>query len=192
MLDHGAFDTVRVPSSALLALDRSGLHAVVQPWHYLLRALHILSAAAFFGGIMLLDLRPIGVRSAAKLKAFSADVMPCVYTVFGIATASGILLFLYDPVLVASRDYFVPKIVLVVLGLVNAALYNRFAYEHALMAQEDTPLSAKFAGSLSITFWVGVMVFSSSPGLNFPPCRRSQRVRAKTFQMPTTSECRYR
>jgi hypothetical protein len=161
MLNPSIFDAVRLPSSALLALDSSGFHAVVQPWHYLLRALHILSAAGFFGGIMLLDLRLIGVRSAAELKEFSADVMPCLYIIFSIAIGSGILLFLYDPTLVASRAYFVPKIVLIVAGVTNAALYNRFAYEQALSAQAGTPFSAKCAGTLSITFWLCVMLFSS-------------------------------
>jgi hypothetical protein len=155
MLDPSVFDAVRLPSSALLALDSRAVHAVVQPWHYLLRAVHILSAGAFFGGIVLLDLRLVGVRSAAELKAFSADVMPWLYIM------SGVLLFLYDLVLVASRSYFVPKIIFIILALVNAALYHRVAYEHALTAQAGTPLSAKFAGALSIVFWVGVMAFSA-------------------------------
>ena len=159
MLDANAFDAIQLSSSALFALR--AFHAVVQPWHYLLRAVHILSAAAFFGGIVLLDLRLIGVRSAAGLKAFSADITPYLYVTFGMAFASGVLLFLYDPALVASRTYFVPKIILIILGLLNAALYHRIAYEHALTAQARTPLSAKLAGVLSIAFWIGVMAFSA-------------------------------
>jgi hypothetical protein len=50
------------------------------------------------------------------------------YITFGIAVASGVLLFLYDPALIASRAYFVPKIILITLGLVNAVLYNRIAH----------------------------------------------------------------
>ena len=161
MVDPSFFDAVRLPSTVLLALDNRTFHFAVQPWHYLLRMAHILSTAAFFGGIVLFDLRLIGVRSAAKLKAFSADIMPWLYTIFGIAMVSGVLLFLYDPVSVGSRTYFVPKIILIGLGLVNAALYNRFAYALALMAEVGTPSSAKFAGVLSIAFWVGVVAFSA-------------------------------
>ena len=161
MVDSSFFDAVRLPSTVLIALDNRTFHFAVQPWHYLLRMAHILSTAAFFGGIVLFDLRPIGVRSAAKLKAFSADIMPWLYTIFGIAMVSGVLLFLYDPVSVGSRTYFVPKIILIGLGLLNAALYNRFAYAHALMAEVGTPSSAKFAGVLSIAFWVGVVAFSA-------------------------------
>ena len=161
MVDPSLFDVMRLPTSALLALDSRAFHLAVQPWHYLLRMMHILSTAAFFGGIVLLDFRLIGVRSATGLKALSADIMPWLYIIFGIATVSGVLLFLYDPVLVGSRIYFVPKIILIGLGLLNAALYNRFAYERALTAKARTPPSAKFAGVLSIAFWVGVMAFSA-------------------------------
>jgi hypothetical protein len=161
MLDVSSFDATQLSSAALVAVYGPAFHAVMQPWHYLVRAGHIVSAAAFFGGIVLLDLRLIGVRSAVGLRAFSADIMPYLYITFGIAAFSGVLLFLYDPALVASRAYFVPKILLITLGLVNAALYNRIAYAHALTAQAVTPLSAKLAGALSIAFWFGVMAFSA-------------------------------
>jgi hypothetical protein len=54
-----------------------------------------------------------------------------------------------------------PKIILIAVGLVNALLYNRFAYQDALTAEVKPPLSARVAGLLSIAFWTGVMVFSS-------------------------------
>jgi len=161
MADPGFFDAMRLPPTVLIALDNRTFHVALQPWHYLLRMTHILSTAAFFGGIVLFDLRLIGVRSAAKLKSLSADIMPWLYFIFGIAMLSGVLLFLYDPIAVGSRSYFVPKIILIGLGLVNAALYNRFAYEHALAAEARTPCSAKVAGALSIALWVGVVASSA-------------------------------
>src|SRR5882762_7458253 len=112
MVDPSFFDAVRLPSTVLLALDNRTFHFAVQPWHYLLRMAHILSTAAFFGGIVLFDLRLIGVRSSAKLKAFSADIMPWLHTLFGIAMLSGVLLFLYvlrfgrKPHLFRTEDYF--------------------------------------------------------------------------------------
>ena len=161
MADPSLFDAVRLPSEVLIAFDNRTLHFALQPWHYLLRMTHILSTAAFFGGIVLFDLRLIGVRSAAKLKAFSVDILPWLYAVFAIAIVSGVFLFLYDPLHMGSRAYLMPKVILIVLGLVNAALYHRFSFEEALTKEEGTPRSAKIAGALSIAFWVGVMVFSS-------------------------------
>lgn len=161
MADPSLFDAVRISSETLIALDNRAFHFAVQPVHYLLRMTHIVSTAAFFGGIVLFDLRLTGLRSRSQLKAFSIDSLPWLYIAFAVAALSGILLFLYDPVRVGSRAYFVPKMILIALGLLNAAFYNGFGYGRALQASERTPLSAKLAGSVSLVFWIGVMAFSS-------------------------------
>jgi phosphoglycerol transferase MdoB-like AlkP superfamily enzyme len=161
MADPSLFDAFRIPSDTLIALDNRTFHFAVQPFHYLLRMTHIVSAAAFFGGIVLFDLRLAGLRSHVKLKAFAADALPWLYVTFGLAMLSGILLFLYDPVHMGSRAYFVPKMILIILGLANALVYHRFAFRFALGEPPAAPRSARWAGALSLAFWVGVMVFSS-------------------------------
>jgi hypothetical protein len=161
MADPSLFDALRIPSETLIALDNRTFHFAMQPFHYLLRMTHIVSAAAFFGGIILFDLRLIGVRTKSQLKAFSADTLPWLYITFGLANLSGVLLFLYDPVHTGSRAYFVPKLMAIVLGLVNTVIYRRFAFGRALRSTSATLQSAKFAGALSIAFWIGVMAFSS-------------------------------
>src|SRR5271167_3082277 len=92
------FDVFRIPSETLIALDNRSYHFAMQPFHYLLRMTHIVSAAAFFGGIVLFDLRLAGLRSHTRLNALAADALPWLYAAFGLPSASGLLLFLYDPV----------------------------------------------------------------------------------------------
>ena len=75
MADPSLYDVFRIPSETLIALDNRTFHFAVQPFHYLLRMTHIVSAAAFFGGIVLFDLRLAGLRSHVKLKAFAADTL---------------------------------------------------------------------------------------------------------------------
>jgi hypothetical protein len=161
MADPSLYDALRIPSETLIALDNRTFHFAVQPFHYLLHMTHIVSAAAFFGGVVLFDLRLAGVRSRAKLKAFAADTLPWLYVTFGLAMFSGVMLFFYDPVHVGSRAYFVPKMLAILLGLLNTLIYRRFAFGYALKEAGTTPLSARWAGALSIAFWVGVMAFSS-------------------------------
>lgn len=161
MADPSLFDALRIPSEALIALDNRSFHFALQPFHYLIRMTHIISAAAFFGGIFLFDLRLIGLRSKAHLKSFAADALPFLYVTFGLSSLSGLLLFLYDPVHTGSRAYFVPKMLAIALGLVNTVIYRRYAFGQALRAPAETPRSAKLAGALSLAFWIGVMAFSS-------------------------------
>lgn len=160
MADPSLYDGLRIPSEVLIALDNRTFHFAAQPYHYLLRMAHIVSSAAFFGGLVLFDLRLAGLRWRAPLKAFAADTLPCLYIAFGASIASGLLLFLYDPLHAGSRAYFSPKLIMIVLGLLNTFVYRRYAFGAALK-EAATPQSARWAAALSVFFWLGVMVFSA-------------------------------
>jgi hypothetical protein len=162
MADPNALDLIRIPSDVLVALDWRPYHFWLQPYHYLVRVTHVASMAAFFGGIAALDLRLMGWRVSVPLQPFADLVLPWLYLTFGIALASGIALFFYDPVHVGSHAYFSLKLLLTALGLANAALFRRSAYFAALAA--TTPTTAKpaahvrFVGAVSLLLWTGVVV----------------------------------
>ena len=151
---------LRLPASLLIALDDRTLHFALQPWHFLIRIVHIVSMAWFFGAIILLDLRLMGVRGTVPLKPFAHHTLPWVYAAFGVAVVSGAGLFLYDPVAVGSHAYFVPKLILVALGVVNALLYHRTFYVAALAAEQRMPLGTRVAGTVSLLLWTGVVIFA--------------------------------
>jgi hypothetical protein len=152
---------LRIPYDVLTMLDSRGFHFALQPYHHLVRMAHILSAAAFFGGIGLLDLRLMGIRGTVPLRPFAEHTLPWLYATFGVAFVSGIALFFYDPVHVGSHAYFTPKLVLLLLGLGNAALYHRTGYVAALAAEAKMPVATRIAGAASLVLWIGVMVCAS-------------------------------
>jgi hypothetical protein len=165
MADPSVFDALRIPSNVLIALDNRTFHFALQPWHYLVRMTHVLSMAAFFGGIALFDLRLLGVKSKGRLGVFAEQIRPWLYASFAVTFLTGVLLFLYDPVHVGSHAYFVPKMILTFLGLINAVLFHRTPYAPALGAEEKFQM-AKVAGAVSLVLWIGVVVFAS---LNVEP-----------------------
>ncbi len=126
-MDGHSLAYLRIPFETLMALDSRTLHFHMQPFHHLIRLAHIVSMAAFFGAIGLLDLRLLGFRSAVPLRAFAENVLPWLYATFGVAFATGVALFLYDPVHVGSHAYFTPKLILIALGVMNALLYHLYA-----------------------------------------------------------------
>ncbi|MBV8094523.1 MAG: hypothetical protein JOY71_28145 [Acetobacteraceae bacterium] len=83
--------------------------------------------------------------------------MPWLYVTFGVAFATGILLFFYDPVHVGSHGYFTLKLILLAIGLANAALFRRTSYVAALAAESAMPLKVRIGGAVSLAVWVGVM-----------------------------------
>ena len=166
MADPSVFDAIRIPTGGLIALDNRALHFAMQPVHYVIRLTHIVSMGAFFGAIVLLDLRLLGWRGTVPLRPFAEHVLPWLYATFGVAVATGVCLFLYDPVHVGSHAYFAPKLLLVALALGNALLFHRTSYLTALAAERVVPTSARLAGLLSLALWTGVVVCSS---LNVEP-----------------------
>jgi hypothetical protein len=162
MADPNALDLIRIPSDLLVALDWRPFHFALQPYHYLVRLTHVVSMAAFFGGIAALDLRLMGWRASLPLQTFADLVLPWLYVTFSIALLSGVALFFYDPVHVGSHAYFSLKLLLTVLGVANAALFRRSAHFAALAA--EAPASAapsahiRFVGAVSLALWTGVVV----------------------------------
>lgn len=160
MADPSLFDPIRIPAQALIALDWRPYHFALQPYHYMVRTAHIVSMAAFYGGIGLLDLRLMGWRGTVPLRAFAEHVLPWLYATFAVAVATGVALFLYDPMRVGSHAYWTPKLIAVALGLANAALFHRRGYVVALAAEARLPASARVAGALSLVFWTAAIVFA--------------------------------
>jgi hypothetical protein len=151
----------RIPSDLLIAMDNRDLHFAMQPYHFIVRALHVLSVSAFFGGIVLLDLRLMGVRAVAPLQGFVSYTIPWLYVTFGVTLVTGVALFLYDPLHVGSHAYFTLKLLFMVLGLVNALVFHRWMLADALKAQVAMPRSAKLGGAISLALWVLVMLAAS-------------------------------
>ena len=156
-----ALSGLRIPFDVLIALDNRPLHFAMQPYHYLIRAVHVLCMGGFFGGIALLDLRLMGVRSTAPLRHFTEHTLPWLYGTFAVTFVTGVALFLYDPVHVGSHAYFTVKLLFMVLGLANAAFFHRSALGEALKSGGALPPRAKIAGAISLGCWIVVLLAAS-------------------------------
>ena len=161
MSDPNAFDFLRIPSQTLAALDWRPCHFALQPYHYLIRLAHVASMGAFYGGIALLDLRLMGWSRKIPLRPFADQTLPWLYATFGITMVTGLALFFYDPVHVGSHAYFTLKLLLILLGLANAAAFRRTGYLAALATEGPAanPVGpARLVGAISFLLWTGVVV----------------------------------
>jgi hypothetical protein len=156
--DPHTLSFLSIPTDILVALDYRPYRFFLQPYHHLVRMLHILSISAFFGAIVLLDMRLAGFRTVVALKDLSGALMSWIYVTFGIGIVSGIMLFFYDPVHVASHAYFSMKLVLIAAGLGNAAVFNQRGFTAALAANGPMPRQARIVGAISLVVWTGAMI----------------------------------
>lgn len=151
---------IRIPAALLVAVDDRTVQFWMQPVHFIVRIVHILAMAAFFGGILLVDLRLMGWRGALSLRDLTRQTMPAIYWAFAVTVVTGLALFVYDPVHVGSHAYFVPKMVCLLLGGINAWTFHKTGYVRALAAEGVIPRSATIAGAMSILLWTLVIAFA--------------------------------
>jgi len=158
MSDFHALSFLAIPPDILAALDNRPLRFALQPVHHLIRMGHILSVSAFFGAILVLDLRLMGFKPAVPLRALSSAILVWSVETFLVAIATGLLLFFYDPIHVGSHAYFTLKMILIVVAMANAALFNLWGFSEALNASGPMPVRARVLGAVSLIAWLGVMV----------------------------------
>lgn len=148
---------LRLPFGLLAALDSRMLHFWMQPMHFAIRMLHILSMALFFGMVLVIDLGLVRRFEAIRMRVLADIAVPWLHANFAITFATGLALFFYDPVGVGSRAYFVPKLILIMLAMASATYGHRVRYPAILRGDA---ISARGIAVTSILLWTGVIVCS--------------------------------
>ncbi|ACI51140.1 conserved hypothetical protein [Gluconacetobacter diazotrophicus PA1 5] len=154
------FAFMRLPYSVLTALDSRMYHYWMQPVHYLVRIVHILSMSGFFGIEMIFDFALFRRNGQATLGAVSRLIMPWVHWMFGVAMVSGVALFFYDPVRIGSRGYLSPKLLLIALALGLVALVHRRIYQPSMGGRPAGLPRSRVVAVASLLLWTGVIVLS--------------------------------
>ena len=132
-----------------------------EDWDWLFVFAHVAAAAVLFGAILIVDLRLMGVMRSLELKKLAALALPWAIGAALAAIVSGIVLLLFDPIAVGVHSYFLLKMALILLGLVNAISFHGLV---RLDGVETRAVSARVAGAVSIALWAGVFLCASLNG----------------------------
>lgn len=171
--DYGIY----LPADFLLWLADSNLRMAMyrlQVIHPLIRLLHLLSMAIFFGGVLVLDLRLLGWSPPVTLGHLNRLLRPWLHGSFAVVMITGVLLFLFDPIQVGSHTYFVPKLLLCVIGMATTV------FQHPQTVGWLGSTGAVIAGRLravaaiSLVAWVAVIACSTFNKTEQPKFKRSQ------------------
>jgi hypothetical protein len=145
------------------ALDHSAIGTQIRESTLLfpvIEGVHVLALAFSVGLVLITDLRLIGVvlRKRAASEVW-AQFSPWMISGFVVMLITGSLLFWSHAVAAYNSAAFRIKLVLLILSLVNAAVYHLTIYRK--LDQWDTalvpPVQARFAGWVSLFFWAGII-----------------------------------
>jgi uncharacterized protein DUF6644 len=126
----------------------------------IVETIHVLAIALLAGSIAILDLRLLGIiLRGERVTTVARQVLPVVWTGFGILTVSGLMLFAAEAAKSYSNPAFRIKLLLLVLAGLNPLVYYRTVYRRiaAWDQHAKTPLAARLAGAASLTLWAGII-----------------------------------
>lgn len=123
-------------------------------WGYAaVNAAHVLGVALLVGAILPLDLRLLGLWRRHAVEPLAGVLTPVAATGLVLASLSGSLLFLTDPVDYTRLRLFLVKIGLIVAGTLHA-LWWQFGSAAGLSAD---PARLRLVGGFSLCVWLGAL-----------------------------------
>ena len=123
------------------------------PWAYpALEVLHLVGVALLFGGLVVFELRLLGLARALDLRALARLVLPLALLGFALCAFSGLCMFATQPQELLANPAFRFKLVLLMLAGANAAWFHA----RGSLALGDRPARAQ--GLLSLGIWLAVII----------------------------------
>ena len=128
-------------------------------WAYpLLETFHALGMAMLIGALGLINMRVLGYKPQLPLLG-TRDLLPLAWLGFTLNAISGIALFTSDAIYFFSSYTFRIKLVLIVLGGVNAMLLGHKVFREPVADRDVTVgAGAKAIAATSLVFWFGAAI----------------------------------
>lgn len=133
----------------------------------MIETVHVIAIVTVVGAIAIMDLRLLGWASRdCAVTIMSRDTLPWTWGAFVIAAISGSLLFVSKATSYAVNPYFITKMIMMALAGINMAILHLGVWRtvHSWDSNCAVPRSAKWAGGLSLFFWVLVVFFGRAVG----------------------------
>jgi hypothetical protein len=133
----------------------SGL--VSHPWAYpALEAVHIVGIAMLFGGLLVFELRALGLGRGLPPALLARLTLTPALAGFGLCAATGLAMFAGQPGELLANPAFRLKLLLIALAGANALLFHVLGGAAAL--DERGGGRARLQCLLSLGFWLAVII----------------------------------
>jgi hypothetical protein len=150
------------PISAAIRGDLPGTE-----WLFpIVETLHVIALTLVFGSIVMVDLRLLGISSrSSPVSRLTAEILPVTWIAWCVAAIFGSLLFISNATVYAANLQFRLKFVCMGLAAVNMLVFHLGAFRRVVQWDSgEPPLSARIAGGLSLSLWIGVVFFGRWTG----------------------------
>lgn len=125
-----------------------------------IEAVHILAIMIFAGTILMVDLRLMGLgMQKISIAEMLTRFMPWTLTGFVVMAATGLTLFVADPLIYYHDLFFRLKILLMLAALANILYFHIHVRRDLAFWETRTtpPASARMSAALSFAIWFGII-----------------------------------
>lgn len=157
----------------------------------LLEGTHLLTVMLFFGTILIVDLRMLGVVfRQTPFSQISAKVLPLTVVGFLILIATGLMLFFSKPEEYYHNIWFRAKVLLIVLAMVNLVVFHFRAQRNQAQwdRSETPPIGVRLSAMVSIILWLLVIASGRYIAYNWFECGQPQSAFLNAVQECAVSE----
>ncbi|HEX7874049.1 MAG TPA: DUF6644 family protein [Sphingobium sp.] len=126
-----------------------------------IETLHVMAIVLVVGTIWIVDLRIMGLASAtSSIGRILTSTLPATWGSFGVALATGVLMFISSAVIYADNLAFQLKMLLLLFAGTNMLLFHWYTRKglHQWDSVQTPPSYMRIAGGASFVFWTGVVV----------------------------------
>ena len=147
----------------LVWLESTAVANAMRQWLWLYPAVeivHITGIVLLAGSAAMFDLRLLGLSKGLPVADMARHLLPWARIGLGMLATTGALMFVAHATEFAFNPAFRLKLILVIAGCLNAAIFHRWPFRavSAWNVAADTPPAAKAAAVASLTLWTGVIV----------------------------------
>jgi len=125
-----------------------------------IETVHLFGVVILVGFASVLDLRLMGVAFKDYTVSMLAErFLPWIWAGFAVQVVTGFLLFASEAAKMYGSDVFRAKMLMIAAAGINALVFHVIAYRSVGRWERDpvAPLSARFAGAISILLWFGIV-----------------------------------
>lgn len=119
---------------------------------------HLFGLALLAGGIMAVDLRIVGLWKAIPLKAMHDSLTPFAIAGLLLFAVSGFLLTAADAKDLAKNPFFLAKLAVIAVAVVNALAFRRIAGARLAGWNEHVPVAARMSALFSLSLWSAAII----------------------------------